>query len=268
MDLRHGRPGRFPLLRGLVSCALLLASGLAACAGKRADREPITAGDRLARAVTAFEEEDYGDARSALREFLVEHPLHPHADSAQYLLGQASFRDGKYVEAADAYSRLARNRPTSAFADDAQLGACRSYLRLSPDLPLDQEYTRKAVEACDRLLRYYTPSPLEEEARKLRKRARDKLAAKQYRTARWYYDQGIYESANIYLEDILQNYPSAPVVPETLLTLYRSYRTLGFQAEAEEMRRRLLEEHGDSDAARRLADEGSSGGPGPGKRPR
>jgi len=228
----------------------LLAAG---CGGKSAS-EQIQPETRLERAMASFEEEDYGDAAEAFREFLLAAPLHPMADSAQYLLAESHFRDEKYIEAAEAFERLAINRPGSSLADDAQLGVCRSYWELSPDLPLDQAYTRQALDACDRMLQYYTPSPLEDRARELRRRARDKIAAKRFRTARWYYEQGAYQSANIYLEDILENHPDAPVVPEVLATLFRSYRELGFDREAREVRRRLLEEHADSEPARRLRD--------------
>jgi outer membrane protein assembly factor BamD len=204
--------------------------------------------------VEAFEEGEYGSAAEGLREFLLEEPLHPKVDSAQYLLGESRFRDGKYVQAAEAFDRLAVNRPGSRLADDAQLGVCHSYWRLSPDLPLDQSYTRDARDACQRLLQYYTPSPLEERARALRDSARHKLAAKQYRVARWYFDHGAFQSANIYLEEVLNQHPEAPVIPEVMATLFRSYRELGFDREARAIRERLLQEHGDSPAAREVRD--------------
>ena len=248
-DDRPGLTGR--AIPAVAACAVLAL--LAACGGKSAP-ETIAPDTRLDRAMSEFEEEDWGDAAEAFEEFLVAAPLHPMADSAQYLLGESHFRDGKYIEAAEAFERLAINRPGSSLADDAQLGVCRSYWELSPDLALDQEYTRQARDACDRMLQYYTPSPLEDRARALRERAREKLAAKRFRTARWYFENGAYQSANIYLEGILENYPGAPIVPEVLGTLFRSYRELGFDREAREVRRRLLEEHGDSEAARELRD--------------
>ncbi len=237
-------------VRRACAVAILLAA-VAACGGKSSS-DPIEPETRLERAMEAFEQEEYGDAASAFQEFLLSAPLHPMADSAQYLLGESRFRDERYIEAAESFERLAINRPGSSLADDAQFGVCRSYWELSPDLPLDQAYTRQARDACDRMIQYYTPSPLEQQARDLRDRARDKIAAKRFRTARYYFDVGAYESANIYLEGILEDHPDAPVVPEVLATLFRSYRELGFDREASEVRRRLLDDHGDSRAADRL----------------
>lgn len=233
---------------------VLCVASLAACGGKSPPDglEPV---ERFEWGLERFEEGDMGAARNGFREFLLNDPLHPRADSAQYMLGEAHYRDGRYVEAAEAYSRLATNRPTSPLADDAQLGVCRSYWALSPDLPLDQEYTRQSADACGRVIEFYAPTPLEDEAREIRSRARDKLAAKRYRVAEWYLDRGAYESANIYLEQILSDYPDSDVVPRALSTLFRSYRELGFDSEAREVRRRLLEEHPGSPAAAEVEDQ-------------
>lgn len=233
--------------------AALAAALLAACAahGPPGEMQP----DELFRwSVETFRTGDYGSAAKGFREFLLQEPLHPKVDSAQYLLGESRFRNEKYVEAAEAFERLAVNRPGSPLADEAQLGVCRSYWELSPELPLDQSYTRDARDACERLLQYYTPSPLEGRARALKDSARHKLAAKDYRIAKWYFDHGAYQSANIYLEEVLDQHPDAPVIPEVMATLFRSYRKLGFDREARAIRQRLLKEHPDTRAARDVRD--------------
>ena len=237
--------------RGAVSRtvgALLLVVATVACGGA-SPPDGLTPVQRFEWGLEHFRSGDMGSARNGFREFLLNEPLHPMADSVQYLLGEAFYRDERYVEAAEAFSRLSTNRPTSSFADDAQLGVCRSYWELSPELALDQDYTRQALDACNTLLEYYSPTTLDEEARAIRRRARDKLAAKRFRVAKWYYDHGAYESANIYLEGILESYSEAGVVPEVLAMLFRSYRELGFDSEARQVRQRLLEQYPDTPSA-------------------
>ncbi len=254
MTSRFSWPSSDAALRRVLLLAALLVVPIAGACGAHGPPDGVASTDLYDWARERFQEGDYGSARVGFDDFLLQEPLHPKADSAQYLLGESNFRAGRHLEAAEAFERLAINRPGSDLADDAQLGVCRAYWELSPELALDQEYTRQARDACDRLLQYYSPSPLEEEARELRRRARSKLAAKAYRTARWYFDNEAYESANIYLEDVLQNYPEAPVIPEVLATLFRSYRELGFDREARDVRQRLLEEHGDSPQAAEIRD--------------
>lgn len=241
--------------RGVLVGLLALATGVLAACGGKSPPEGLQPVERFEWGLERFEQGDMSAARNGFREFLLNDPLHPRADSAQYMLGEALHRDERYVEAAEAFSRLATNRPTSPLADDAQLGVCRSYWALSPDLALDQDYTRQAADACGRVVEFYSPTPLEEEARRIRERARDKLARKRFRVAEWYYDRGAYESANIYLEQILEQFPDSEVVPRALSTLFRSYRELGFDTEAREVRRRLMENHPDTPAAAEVKGE-------------
>lgn len=254
---RSPLPGRAGV--GVASVLLLLTGVLSACGGPSTPRS-ISPEGRFAWAREQFRQGNWNAAEQALREFLLNNPLHAKSDSGQYLLGESLYQRGKYLESAEAFERLATNRPTSPLADDAQFGVCRARWELSPDLALDQTPTRDAAEACTRLLQFFSPSELEDEARALRQEARDKLARKWYRTGRWYFDIGAYESANIYFEQILDHYPNANVMAELLLALYRSYRNLGFDAEAESVRRRLLEQHAGSAEAEELGGSDSGSG--------
>lgn len=199
----------------------------------------------------------YGDAARGFLDFVTREPLSPLADSALFLLAESYLQDGDPLRAATEFTRFAQTRPNNELADDAQLGACRAYWELSPSLPRDQEYTRQAIEECTRMLQFFPDSPRGEEALALISEATAKMAAKQYRVGKYYFDQGLYESANIYFESALNNYPDAPVIPDVLLALYRSYRRLGFDAEAEATKLRLTRDHPDTEAARRLGPESS-----------
>lgn len=240
--------------------ALLLAAavagivGLAGCSAA-SPPEGLQPVEQFEWARERFEAGDWGAAENGFRAFVLAAPLSSLADSAQYMLGESRYRDERYVEAAETFSRLVNNRPTSSLADDAQLGVCRSQWARSPDLALDQEPTREAAAACQRLLELYPDSPVADRARELRTQARHKLAAKRFRVGSWYFDNQAYQSANIYFEEILEEYPSAPIVPDVLARLYRSYVELGFDAEAENVRQRLLEEYGDTRAAAEIRDE-------------
>lgn len=231
---------------------------VAACGpgGPPADLAPV---DRFEWAVERFEAGRHGAAVRALRGFLLQDPLHPLVDSAQYLIGESLLRSGRELEAITEFEQLTRLRPNSPQADDAQFGLCRAHWSLAPGLPKEQEHTRLAAEACGRLLEFFPASPWLEEARRIRREGQAKLAAKSLRIAEYYFDRRLYESANIYLEKALEQAPEdAPVVPAILRRLYESYRRVGFDAEAEAVRARLLREWPDSpeaDGLRREAGE-------------
>lgn len=248
---RETGPPRRPRLERPLLLGQLLA--LAGCAAALPPAEATPAG-RFEWSHERFEAEKYHDAIRGFRDFLFREPVHALADSARFLLGEAYLRTDQELLAANEFTQLAIARPNSPLADDAQFGACRAYWALSPKLPLDQEQTRRTIEECTRLLEYFPRSDLVAEARRLREEARAKAAAKELRTARWYHDRGLLESAIIYLETVVEEYPEAPVVPEALALLHDSYSRVGFRAEAQSVRERLLREFPDTDQARRLRD--------------
>jgi outer membrane protein assembly factor BamD len=240
--------------RGLQAWALLAClAALPGCSTKLPpEGTPIDA--RFRWAADRYDSGKYGDAAKGFLDFLTRDPLSPMADSALYMMAQSFLRDGDALRAATEFTRFAQTRPNSELADDAQLGACQSYWELSPSLPRAQDYTAQAIDECTRMLQFFPDSPRREEALALLGDARAKMAAKLHRIGKYYYDQGLYESANIYFESALDDYPDAAIVPDVLALLYASYKRLGFDAEAEVMRDRLLTRYPETDAARRVED--------------
>lgn len=246
--------------RGVAAAFLAVATLVLGACSSASPPQSAPAPERFDWAVRHFEQGDYGAAVEGFRDFMVRNPLHEHADSAQYMLARSYLERGQAVQAANEFAQLASTRPGSPMADDAQLGACRSYLEASPGVARTQENTRAAIDACRRLTEFFPESPLVQQAEELIQRARGKLARKQYRIARYYFEEGIYESANIYLEAVLEQYPETPVVPEVLATLYRSYTELGFESEARSVRERLLSEYSETPEAERLRGMSDNGG--------
>jgi len=222
--------------------------------------EGATPRDRFDWSVERYDRGKYHDAIRGFRDLLIREPLHPTADSSRYLLGESYLETGQELLAANEFQQLATSRPNSPLADDAQYGVCRSYWKLSPDLPRDQEFTEKTIEECTRLLEFFPRSPLVADAREVVADARQKMAAKQLRVGKFYYDRGVYESAIIYFENILQTYPEAEVIPETLFVLQDSYSRVGFRAEATVVRQRLRDMYPDSPQAKKLAASEEDGG--------
>lgn len=237
--------------RGLLAAVLLAASGVTACsvALPPSDATPT---ERFEWSRDRFEQEKYTDAIRGFRDLLFREPLHPRADSARFLLAESYLQTNQHLLAANEFRMLAQSRPNSPVADDAQLGMCRAYWELSPSIPRDQEYSERAIEACTRLLEYFPRSDLDDEARDLIAEARVKLAAKRARVGTWYYERKFYESAIIYFESTVQQFPDAPVIPAVLAKLQDSYSKVGFLAEASSIRDTLLQRFPDSPEARAL----------------
>ncbi len=210
--------------------------------------------ERFQWAADKYDNGKYGDAAKGFLDFVGREPLSPLADSALFLMADSYLKNGDPLRAATEFTRFAQTRPNSPLADDAQLGACTAYWELSPSLPRDQDYTMQAIQECTRMLQFFPDSPRRAEALSLVQEAQAKMAAKQFRVGKFYFDQGFYESANIYFESAVEDYPNAPVIPDILYTLYLSYRRLGFDAEADVTRQRVLTDYPNTEAAQRLED--------------
>lgn len=235
---------------------MLLALGAAAACSVALPPPDASPAQRFEWSRERFERGNYNDAIRGFRDLLFREPLHPTTDSARFLLAEAYLRTDQHLLAANEFRMLATSRPNSPIADEAQLGMCRSYWELSPSIPRDQDYTRRAIDACTRLIEYFPRSPLGSDARRLIDEARVKLARKRAEVGTWYYERKYYESAIIYFESTVQEYPDAPVIPEVLAKLHDSYSQVGFLAEAVAVRETLLERFPDSPEARALADAG------------
>lgn len=211
---------------------------------------------------------DKGDYYAAIRgfeDFLLRDPLNPLADSAKLMLAEAYLLSDQDLLAANEFQQLATTRPNSPLADDAQFGACRAEWAISPSVGRDQESTARTMETCRELIEYFPRSKWVPAADSILGLARAKMAEAEYEVGYWYFKRKFYESANIYLQEVLEAYPGAPVEPAVLATLYKSLREVGFEREAGEALEKLLQEYPDSPQAQQLAPadsvESSGGSP-------
>jgi outer membrane protein assembly factor BamD len=226
-------------------CCVLAAGVIAGCGAKLPPADATTQ-ERFEWSYDRYERGKYQRSIRGFRDLLFREPLHPTADSARYFLAESYLQSGEELLAANEFAQLANTRPNSPLADDAQFGVCRAYWGMSPSVPRDQDFTRKAIEECTRLLEFFPRTMLADSARALREDAREKLAEKDLRIGKWYFKRGLYESAIIYLENVVSTYSEAAAVPETLYVLQQSYERVGFSREADAARSVLRANYPDS----------------------
>lgn len=225
---------------------------LALGCGPKLPPEDSTTQQRFEWSYDRYDRGKYTAAIRGFRDLLFREPLHPTADSARFFLAESYLQTDEALLAANEFAQLANTRPNSALADDSQFGVCRAYWEMSPSVPRDQDFTRKAIEECTRLLEFFPRSTLADSARFLREDAREKLAAKDLRIGKWYHKRGLYESAIIYLENVVSTYPEADAVPETLFVLQQSYERVGFAREADAARDVLRVNYPESDWTKQM----------------
>lgn len=118
-----------------------------------------------------------------------------------------------YSSAADYYDAYIRNYPKGQYITEAQFQVGHCYYLDSPDARLDQEITRKSIDYLTQFIELYPESPYSEQAYKELNEMYDKLAYKEFLSAKLYYNLGTYLgnnylSAEIVAKNALKNYPS------------------------------------------------------------
>jgi outer membrane protein assembly factor BamD len=251
-SLRRRGPRRGATAAG--AALLVITAGWAVSCSSGIDLRGLDAEQMFARGQSELDAGHWDNAAAVFERFTFEFATHPLLERARYNLGRAYFGRKEYLTASTEFLRLVQDFPNGEYADDARFMVCRAYEQLSPRVPLDQEYTRGAVEHCAALAEFYPGSEYADSARLTGERLRNKLAEKELYRADFYYRAKAYDSAIVFLEQLLETYPRTSAAPRALLRLVQIYEVLGYDEELEQVRRRLLEEFPDSAEAAGLRD--------------
>jgi outer membrane protein assembly factor BamD len=99
---------------------------------------------------------------------------------------------------------------------------------------LDPTYGYSALATYQELLNRYPDSDVAPEAREKIARLNDWFAEKAFKAARYYLRLRAYDSAIIYLRDLLATYPQSAIAPQALVRLIGAYRELGYLEDVRE----------------------------------
>ena len=163
------------------------------------------ANDRHARAIESFRAAlDFGRTSDL-------------ADDAQLALARAYAADGQYLLAGNEFTRFIEFYRTDDRIPQAAYERIQAYAALSPRYELDQTDTRQALAYIRGYLQQYPDSPNAVAAEALRAELREKLARKQYETARLYVRREFFDAAVIAFQEVLSEYPTSPFADDALL---------------------------------------------------
>ena len=240
-----GMRGLFALL---VSCVIVACSSSPPYAGM-SDDEIVEHGLR------AYDAGDWDEVVQSLGRVVLAAPNHPRGDEVRLALANAYSEREEYLTAAAEFEMFLVRYPSHGRAPDASIGICRSYAELSPHPQRDAEYTRRARDACRNTVLDFQGTNIAEEAERLRVEMVEKLAQKEFEDGRFYERRNLYDSAILYYQNLVEQYPGTSWSPRGWAALHRTYRTIGWTEEAEEARSNLLSLYPDSPEARELRAE-------------
>jgi outer membrane protein assembly factor BamD len=137
-------------------------------------------------------------------------PYSKSAPMAQFNVGQALEKQGKYTEAISAYSLVVSKYPTDAVADDAQYQIGYVQMKQYRERGYDQGGAQKAREAFEDFVNRYPDSEKAPQARENLKQLEGGSNQGTLEIAKFYDKTKQYKSAVIYYNDVIKAAPDSP----------------------------------------------------------
>jgi outer membrane protein assembly factor BamD len=99
---------------------------------------------------------------------------------------------------------------------------------------LDPSYGQTALATYQELVNRYPGTNAASRAQARIADLQERFAYKEYRAALYYFKLKAYDSAILYLKDVVATYPRAAVASEALVKLVQAYQKLGYKEDVEE----------------------------------
>ncbi|MFH1868051.1 MAG: outer membrane protein assembly factor BamD [Candidatus Omnitrophota bacterium] len=143
-------------------------------------------------------------------------PYSKYAPIAQYRIGELYKRVEFYREAQEAFEKIVEDYPDSDVAADAkfQVAFCASVA--SGKSGYDQELTEEAIREFEEFANQHPDSELVKDALDEKRQLVDKRANSYFKIAKFYERVGKYESASLYYNKIMEEFPQASVLPDSV----------------------------------------------------
>ncbi len=238
----------------LALCTVLIVLGGAGCSSVR--RFDPTPEGEFEEAFYYYEKGEYAKAIEKFKDLIYKYPGSELVEQSRYYLADSYYLSRDYILASSEFELLNREFPQGQFADIALFKAGLAYASMSRRVERDQSETKKAMDTFQNLLTKYPNTEYADTVRDHLGLLRDKMAQKEYRTALFYYEAQMYDSAIIYLKSIISNYSESTVLPATLYLLYKASRSMGYPDDARDALAWLCRDYPQSEQARELCGAG------------
>jgi outer membrane assembly lipoprotein YfiO len=153
---------------------------------------------------------------------------------SRYYLAETRVGEKSNLQAVREFRRVSDEFPADTMAPIALLRAGQSYGSLWRRAELDGTYGQSAIATYQELVARYPASASAKRAQEEILLLEDRFALKQYQAAVFYFKFKAYDSAILYLKDLLATYPRSEIAPEALTKLILTYNLLGFSEDVRE----------------------------------
>jgi len=217
-----------------------------ACGGRKS--EPIGAPSPVAvgaspeevsklwqEALNDYSRGKWGDAAQKLERLALEIPPGDSlAVEARFRLAECYYAQKSQLQATREFRRVSDDTPNNPLAPEALLRAGDAFADLWHRPELDPSYGQSALATYQELINRYPNTPAALKAKQRIADLEESFAKKEYKAAQFYLRLKAYDSAILYLRDLVATYPRTSVIPEALVKLIEVYNRLGYREDAGE----------------------------------
>ena len=158
----------------------------------------------------------------------------PRVVLSRFYLAETRVGERSNLQAVREFRRVSDEFPADTLAPVALLRAGDSYASLWRRAELDPTYGQTAIATYQELISRYPASASAKRAQEQILLLDDRFALKQYQAAQFYLKFKAYDSAVLYLKDLLATWPRSAIAPEALSRLIQTYGLLGFSEDVRE----------------------------------
>lgn len=196
-----------------LSCLSILILCFSSCGEYQAILKSKDTELKYQKALSYFNDKQYIKAQTLLDEVTSYYRGTDRSQDVLIYLSRCYMGQKDYSGAAEYYQAYIRNYPKGRYIIEARFQVGHCYYLNAPDARLDQTETKKAIEFFTQFVELYPDSPYAQQAYQEMNELYDKLAYKEYLSAKLYYNLGTYLgnnylSAEIVAKNAMKDYPT------------------------------------------------------------
>ena len=215
-------------VKALLSTIFLCAALLDGCASDGSDKMTHAqfCKAKYDKAEALFKEKKYGRVQDKLEEIMSLCAGTGYLEQTSFLLAESYFNLEQWVEARGEYGSFILNFPGSPFVETAEFRKAISSFNMEFRVSRDEANTTIAMKDFERYLSNHPDSPLKDSINYYYGLLVERLAEKEFQTARLYLRMDKPQAAVIYFKEFLETYKASKRRKEALFLTSQAYSDL------------------------------------------
>jgi len=202
---------------------VLLTATLVSCSRFSKVQKSTDADYKLRMAEQYYAKKKYNQAQILFEELFPIFKGNEKFQDLYYKYAYCAYYQRDYMNAENLFKGFAEVFPNSPRAEEMEYMRAFTFYKQSPKVELDQTNTQKSIGLMQTFINTHPGSARNKEASDTIDKCRQKLEAKEFKSAELYYNLGQYKAAAIAFTSLMNNFPDSDKSDEYKLLVIKSY---------------------------------------------